>query len=81
MNSSESNCLNLHFVKTGIAHVALGVGETEFERLKDEVLDKLGISSRKRGNIEAREDSQGEQNNNPLTVGRYFHHAVAAVIG
>src|SRR4029434_5432112 len=58
-----------------------GVGKTELERFKDEVLDERGIGSRKCGNIESREDPEGEKNDNPLTVWRHLHHALTAVIG
>jgi hypothetical protein len=67
-------------VKVGVADVALGVGETELERFKDEVLHDRRVAFGKRGNIESGENLQGEQNDQSLIVWRHFHHAMIAVI-
>ena len=72
--------LNLHLVKVGVPDVAQGIGETELERFKDEVLNDRVVALRKRGNIESGENSQGEKNDQSLTVWRHFHHAMIAVL-
>ena len=72
--------LNLHLVKVGVPDVAQGISETQLERFKDEVLNDRRVTLRKRGNIEPGENSQGEKNDQSLTVWRHFHHPMTAII-